>query len=119
MAESADLVVLLIDPALADSVPAGIATTEEVTALAEDAFLLRTGELNGQPVLLAAGGGIAGVIHAINELGMHRLIGQDDILELPALDVHQSSALPYRLLWTWITAPIGIWNKSACKRLEP
>lgn len=99
LTESADLLALLTDPH--DSIPTEIVTTKEVTALAEDAFLLRTGEIHGQPALLAAGGGIAGVIHAVNELGMRRLIARDDILELPALDEHQSPALPYRLLWTW------------------
>jgi hypothetical protein len=99
LAESADLLVLLADSA--GPVPPEMATGETVAVLAEDAFLLRTGELHGHPALLAAGGGIAGVIHAINELGLCRLVVRDDALELPALDVHQSPALPYRLLWSW------------------
>lgn len=102
LAESADLLVLLTDSTSAGSISTEMATIpKEVTTLAEDAFLLRTGEIQGQPALLAAGGGIAGVIHAINELGMRRLIANGDILELPVLDVQQSPALPYRLLWTW------------------
>jgi len=98
-AESIALLVVLTDSA--STVPAEMAATEEVDALEEDAFLLRTGKLHGCPALLAVGGGIAGVIHAVNELGMRRLVTQDDVLELPNLDVHQSPALPYRLLWTW------------------
>jgi hypothetical protein len=98
-AESIALLVVLTDSV--STVPAEMATTEEVNTLEEDAFLLRTGTLHECPALLVFGGGIAGVIHAVNELGMRRLVTQDDVLELPNLDVHQSPALPYRLLWTW------------------
>ncbi len=99
LADTAALLVLLADPATGD--PFGLAAAGEIAALAEDALLLRSGQLHGQPALLAAGGGVAGVIHAVNELGLRQLIKNGDALELPALDVRQSPALPYRLLWTW------------------
>ena len=51
--------------------------------------------------IMAAGGGIPGLVHAVNELGTRRLVTHDDMLEIPALDLRQSPALPYRLLWTW------------------
>jgi len=98
-AEGFDLLVLLTDSA--SGVPGELATPEEVTGLAEDAFLLRTGILAGVPALLAAGGGLPGLIYAVNELGMRRLVGRNDVLELEELDLRQSPALPYRLLWTW------------------
>jgi len=98
-AERIDLLVLLTDSAA--GLPAELATSEEVKDLVEDAFLLRTGTLEGHPALLAAGGGLPGLIHAVNELGTHRLMQREDALELPALDLRQSPALPYRLLWTW------------------
>jgi hypothetical protein len=99
LGERVDLVVVLADRA-GDLRPE-LATAAEVTAMAEDAFLLRTGQLNGSPALLAAGGGLAGVIHAINELGTRHLVVYPDLLEVPALNVDQSPALPYRLFWTW------------------
>ncbi len=98
-AERIDLLVLLTDSAA--GVPAELAAPEEVEGLVEDAFLLRTGTLGGHPLLLAAGGGLPGLIHAVNELGTRRVVVHDDVLELPALDLRQSPALPYRLLWTW------------------
>ncbi|GAB4538425.1 MAG: hypothetical protein Kow0063_26200 [Anaerolineae bacterium] len=97
--ERIDLLVLLSDAAAGP--PAGLADRQEIDDLAEDAFLLRTGNLGGHPALLAAGGGVPGLIHAVNELGTHHLAAYDDALELPALDLRQSPALPYRLFWTW------------------
>jgi len=94
-----DLLVLLADPAA--DVPGELAAPQEIGELAEDAFLLRTGGLAGYPALLAAGGGRPGLIHAVNELGTRRLVVHADALELPALNLRQSPALPYRLLWTW------------------
>jgi hypothetical protein len=85
--ETVDLLVLLTDSAA--GVPGELAALEEVGGLVEDAFLLRTGMLAGHPALLAVGGGLAGLVHAVNELGTRRL------------DLRQSPALPYRLLWTW------------------
>jgi hypothetical protein len=90
LAESADLLVTLADSA-----------GEAETTLPEDGFLLRTGTLHGRPALLAVGGGLPGLIHAVNELGLRHLITHADGIELPELDVRQSPALPYRLLWTW------------------
>jgi hypothetical protein len=98
-AERIDLLVLLTDTAT--GLPTELATPEEVEDLAEDAFLLRTGILGGHPALLAAGGGAPGLIHAMNELGTRRVVQREDALDLPALDLRQSPALPYRLLWTW------------------
>lgn len=98
-AERIDLLLLLAESAT--GIPAVLAPLEEVEELVEDAFRLRTGTLEGHPALLAAGGGLAGLIHAVNELGTRRLVARDDGLELPALDLRQSAALPYRLLWTW------------------
>jgi len=93
-----DLVVALADsPAAA---LAGLAGADELSGLAEDAFILRTGQWQGRPALLAAGGGLPGLIHAVNELGS-RLAERGGALELPVLDVRQEPALPYRLLWTW------------------
>ncbi len=74
---------------------------QEIGSLAEDGFLLRTGQWHGRPAVLAVGGGRPGLIHAVDELGVRHLVARDDRLEVPALDVRQSPALPYRLLWTW------------------
>jgi len=98
-AERTDLLVLLADSG--QEVPPEMASSDEINTLGEDAFLLRTGHVQGHPALLAAGGGIPGLIHAVNELGTRRLVSGDDGLELPVLDLRQSPALPYRLLWTW------------------
>jgi hypothetical protein len=97
--ESADLIVLLIDSS--DSAPAELTTPGEVATLAEEAFLLRTGSLDRRPAILAAGGGVPGVIHAVNELGTHHLVPRGATLEVPALEMRRSPALPYRLFWTW------------------
>ena len=97
--ESVDLLVMLADSAA--GLPEEMVTSEEIETLEEDAFLLRTGTFQGCPVLLAVGGGTPGLIHAVNELGTRRLARWDDIVELPALNLRQSPALPYRLIWTW------------------
>lgn len=97
--DTIDLLVMMTDSA--DEVPADMAASEEVAELKEDAFLLRTGRTKGIAALLAAGGGLAGVIHAVNELGLHHLITNGDVIELPAINKLQSPSLPYRLLWTW------------------
>jgi hypothetical protein len=101
LAESADLLMLLADAAA--GVPTKFATFGFMSKLlqADDAFLLRTVTLYDRPMLLAVGGGLPGVIHAVNELGLRHLITHTEVIELPALDVRQSPALPYRLLWTW------------------
>lgn len=99
LAENADLLVWLAGSSA--SLPASLISVPEVTGLAEDAFLLRTGVLHGRPALLAVGGGRPGLIHAVNEVGLCHLARHDDVLELPRLDVRRSPALPYRLLWTW------------------
>ncbi|MFN8454975.1 MAG: hypothetical protein U0401_09970 [Anaerolineae bacterium] len=70
-------------------------------SLAKDAFILLTGTLHGCPALLAVGGGLPGLIHAVNELGLRQLVNHGDVIERPALDMRQSPALPYRLLWSW------------------
>lgn len=98
-AEGVHLLVLLADSTA--GVPEDLATSKEVNTLAEDAFLLRTGKLYACPALLAVGGGIPGLIHAVNELGTRHLVRRGDVLELPALNLRQSPALPHRLLWTW------------------
>jgi hypothetical protein len=101
LAESADLLMLLADAAA--GVPTKFATFGFMSKLlqADDAFLLRTVTLYDRPMLLAVGGGLPGLIHAVNELGLRHLITHTEVIELPALDVRQSPALPYRLLWTW------------------
>lgn len=99
LAEQSDLLVQLADsnvPPLPE-----LSAPPELASLAEDAFLLRTGQLYGRPALLAVGGGMAGLIYAINELGTRHLVKQNELVELPALNLRQSPALPYRLLWTW------------------
>ena len=99
VAETADLLILLIDST--GDIPVGLADPPDVDTLAEDAFLLRTGVLHNRPALFAVGGGLPGLIHAVNELGLRRLVKREEAVEIPALDVRQSAALPYRLLWTW------------------
>lgn len=99
LAGSAALLVYLSDSTT--TAPIELVTPAEITGLAEDAFLLRTGELHGRPALLAVGGGLPGLIHAVNELGSRHLLEYDDAIELPELDLRQSPALPYRLLWSW------------------
>jgi len=97
--EEVTLLIWLAD--MPQDVPAGLAEASEVRGMAEDAFLLRTARWQGCPTLLAAGGGLAGLIHAVNELGTRRLIAHDGELQVPLLDIRQSPALPYRLFWTW------------------
>ena len=97
--ESINLLVVLANSAA--GIPEEMVTSEEIETLEEDAFLLRTGTFEGRPALLAVGGGTPGLIHAVNELGMRCLVERGDVLELPALNLRQSPALPYRLLWTW------------------
>jgi len=101
LAESADLLVILADSTTA--VAAKFATFGVIRELpqADDAFLLRTVTLYSRPALFVIGGGIAGVIYAVNELGLRYLVTRGEVIELPALDVRQAPALPYRLLWTW------------------
>ena len=97
--ERIDLLVLLAEPG--SPAPPDLLGAQEIDRLEQDAFLLRTCEWRGWPTVLAAGGGRSGLIHAVNELGLRHLSLGDDVLELPALDVRQSPAMPYRLLWTW------------------
>lgn len=97
--DGADLLVALADAST--PVPAELATPEEIAALPEDGFLLRSGRLGDYPAVLAAGGGIPGVIHAVNELTARYLAPRGDDLELPRLDLRRTPALPYRLFWTW------------------
>ncbi len=97
--ESVDLLALLTEPAA--EVPGQMASAQEIETLREDAFLLRTGTLRGRPALLLAGGGVTGLVYAVNELGTRRLVRRNDELEASAMNVRQSPALPYRLLWTW------------------
>ncbi|MBI1878844.1 MAG: hypothetical protein HYR94_11600 [Chloroflexi bacterium] len=101
LAENADLLVLLADSAA--PVSAKFATLGIIPELpqADDAFVLHTVTLYGRPTLFAIGGGIPGLIHAVNEMGLRRLATRGNVIELPALDVRQAPALPYRLLWTW------------------
>jgi hypothetical protein len=98
LAESADLLILLAESMATKSITLGVIPE---LPLADDAFLLRTVKLYNRPTLLIIGGGLPGVIHAVNELGLRYLAPNGDVIELPALDVRQSPALPYRLLWTW------------------
>ena len=99
LAQSADLLILLAESTVATKFTT-VGVIPELP-LADDAFLLRTVNLYDRPTLLAIGGGLAGVIHAVNELGLRHLATNGHVIELPALDVRQSPALPYRLLWTW------------------
>jgi hypothetical protein len=84
-----------------DAVPKEIADGKEISELSEDAFLLRTGTFKGFSTVAAIGGGIPGVIHAINELGMRQIVLHNSAVDIPRIDLVQSPSLPYRLLWTW------------------
>src|SRR5688572_17914821 len=90
LAESADLLVLLADSIAGLSAKFATLGIIYELPLADDAFLLRTVTLYSRPALLAIGGGVAGVIPAVNELGLRRLVTRGDVLELPALDVRQA-----------------------------
>jgi hypothetical protein len=93
LAENADMLITLTEAAAeADA---------SKPVLPEDGFLLRTGTLKGRTTLLLQGSGLPGLIYAVNELGLRHLTVRGDIIELPALDLRQAPALPYRLLWTW------------------
>lgn len=67
----------------------------------EGSFILRTGKWQQQPALLIRGGGIPGVIYAINELGKKHIITGENAISIPLLNVSQSPTLPYRFFWTW------------------
>ena len=69
--ESVDLLVVLADSVAGP--PEEMVTSEEIETLEEDAFVLRTGTFQGRPALVAVGGGTAGLIHAVNELGTQHL----------------------------------------------
>ncbi|MCD6056993.1 MAG: hypothetical protein K0Q89_523 [Thermomicrobiales bacterium] len=95
----ADLLVALADPAT--PAPAALATPEEIGVLPEDGLLLRSGAVAGRPAVVAAGGGVPGVIHAVHELTRRLSTPSGDDLALPAVDLRQTPSLPYRLFWTW------------------
>ena len=69
--------------------------------LAEDAIALRSGACKDLPSLVIAGGGHTGAIYAVNELGTRHLRREGDRIVVSDLDLVESPALPYRLLWTW------------------
>lgn len=94
-----DLLVVLSEPGI--SPLDGLGVSRQVELPAADAFAIRTAQWHGQPWLILMGGGRPGLIHAVDELGTRHLIARDDTLELPALDLRRTAALPYRLLWTW------------------
>lgn len=97
--EQVDWLIVLGEPTSA--LPDELARQIPWVSLAEDAFILHSGEWRGWPLLLVAGGGRPGLIYAVNELGMRHLKEHDDTLEVPKLDVLHVPALPYRLFWTW------------------
>lgn len=94
-----DLIIALTDPNT--PIPLATVTAAEVASLPEDGLLLRSGSHDGHPIMVAAGGGLPGVIHAANELARRMLPQSDEGLEVPALDVRQTPSLAYRLFWTW------------------
>lgn len=69
--------------------------------LSEDGFLLKTLSWKGKIILIAIGGGLPGLIYAINELGENFLKSEGDNYIIPNLDIIQKPALPYRVFWTW------------------
>lgn len=71
------------------------------TPLAEGAFILRTVIYNQQPMLLIAGGAIAGTIYAVNEFSGNHLTIHEYVAIIPHLNISQTPALPYRFFWTW------------------
>lgn len=74
---------------------------EKSTILADGAFILRTTQFNNCLHLMIIGGGVAGVIYAVNELVSRYFNRRDDSIQIPDINVYQSPALPYRLFWTW------------------
>jgi hypothetical protein len=94
-----DLLVVLDDSASRPLDTLGVAQPPKPSAA--DAFAVRTGQWHGQPLLMLVGGGRPGLIYAVDDLGMHHLVTRGDTLEIPALDIRCTPALPYRLLWTW------------------
>jgi hypothetical protein len=97
LASQAELLIWLADSP--GGLPAEFGALEPLPS--QDAFILRTGLLHGRPALLALGGGLPGLVHAVNELGLRQLQTRGETIELPALELRQSPALPYRLLWSW------------------
>jgi len=69
--------------------------------LPEGGFSLKTIPWKGKTILIATGGGLPGLIYAINELGENFLKFEDGRYSIKDLNVVQKPALPYRLLWTW------------------
>jgi len=84
-----------------DTLPNTIVPKVKNTVLAEGAFLLRSIQFNQQPMLLILGGGIAGIIYAVNELGTKHITIRGQTIQISSLDVYQTPALPYRFFWTW------------------
>lgn len=69
--------------------------------LPEDGFLLKALSWKGKILLILIGGGLPGLIYAVNELGENFLKSEGDNYIIPRLDIIQKPALPYRLFWTW------------------
>jgi hypothetical protein len=87
-AEKPHLRVVLTNPNLRNTLPEG-------------AFNITSGEGNEQPTISIQGGGIPGIIYAVNEFGCKHLHKSADALTIPDLNISQKPTLPYRFLWTW------------------
>lgn len=73
----------------------------ELKTLPEDGLLLRTIYWQDKPIIIAAGGGLPGVIYAVNEFGQTFLSQSASAYIVATMNEVQIPALPYRLLWTW------------------
>lgn len=86
-----------------ESIPNEIIESEKIICddFPEGAFLLRSIMFHQQAKLLIIGGGIPGIIYAINELGTRHLVMHDQTIKVSSINISQTPALPYRFFWTW------------------
>lgn len=92
--------------ATATTIATATINTKDQKEMAEGAFLIKTAKINKASVLLIVGGGIAGVVYAINELGLKYLTGNSpsndsNSISIPTMDVFETPTLAYRIFFTW------------------
>jgi hypothetical protein len=83
------------------SVPPEIADRMQNKPLPEGGFIISTQHFQNKPVLFFIGGGLSGLIYAINEWGVNHIKRDSAGIKIPHLDIYETPALPYRFLWTW------------------